>query len=142
MFHDLCIRGFARNMGIQDSHGRCIPGFFRIPRGILTAGLRALFALLRFLEENVQKCTGEGHRNLGRRPLYPRFCPGNPGKPRIQRPRIEKSSISSGNRGKRHIWPRGATFSRFPGFPGIFPVEKIPDLTLQHYFFNFFIKKN
>ena len=123
--------------GVRDFHDCCIPGFPGKSRGIFMAELRALLHTPRGILKMYKKHTEEGHDFLDRRPLYPRLCPGKSRKPRIQRLKIPIVRFPRGNRERCHIWPRGVTFSRFPGFLGIFPGPEMSDLALQRYFLYF-----
>ena len=122
MFHDLCIRGFYPESGIS---GKSWPLYIRISRNLGEEFMAELRALLVFSPEFLEKCAKvHGGRPWfrGRRPLYPRFCPGNPRKPRIQRSRNWISRIPRGNRGKksylalwRYLWRFSGDFQEIPG---------------------------
>ena len=52
--------------------------------------------------------------------------------------RVPRNSWNSRNSSEKClIWPCGAAFSRFSGFPGIFRGSEMSNLALQRYFFNF-----
>ena len=80
------------------------------------------FCTFRRNRGKVQKCTEEGRRFRYRRPLYPRLYPGNPEKPRIQRPSIEESWNSSDSSEKapnlasrRYFFSISRIFREIPG---------------------------